>query len=190
MERLISAILNKVNADARNIVKEAEERAQSIIEKAREQHKAKSDEERSRLTDEAEAEAARIKAQAAMKARQEMLAAKIRVIDEIISETKKSLSSLPDREKILANLTREGISALGMDEVMVYVSPKDAPDMKKVLEVDRELEGKVIGIKTQDFLGGVIVEDRNGKNRVDNTFETRLQMLLPKILPEIGKELF
>jgi len=190
MERLSRAILEKVDADARDIIKEAEERARSIIEKAKEQQKADSNEGRLRLTSEAETEAGRIQAQAAMKARQETLAAKTKVIDEIVSETKKSLSTLPDSAKVLANLTGEAIRALGMPEVRVYVSPKDAATMQKLLEDDSELRGKVIGIDTQDIIGGVIVEDEGGKNRIDNTFETRLQILLPKILPEISKELF
>jgi vacuolar-type H+-ATPase subunit E/Vma4 len=189
MERLSSAILDKVNADARDIIKEAEERARSIIDKAKEQQKTRSDEERLRLTSEASTEAARIQAQAAIKARQETLAAKTRVIDEIIGETEKSLSAL-HRGKVLANLTGEGIKALGVDKVRVYVSPKDTAIMQKLLEEDVELQRKVIGINTKVFLGGVIVEDAGGNNRIDNTFETRLQILLPKILPEIGKELF
>jgi vacuolar-type H+-ATPase subunit E/Vma4 len=39
-------------------------------------------------------------------------------------------------------------------------------------------------------LGGVIAEDVEGKLRIDNTYETRLEMLLPKLLPKISKELF
>ena len=33
-------------------------------------------------------------------------------------------------------------------------------------------------------------EDTDGKIRIDNTYDTRLEMLLPRLLPEIGKELF
>jgi len=35
-----------------------------------------------------------------------------------------------------------------------------------------------------------MVEDIAGKIRIDNTYDTRLEMLLPRLLPEIGKELF
>ncbi|GAI00113.1 unnamed protein product, partial [marine sediment metagenome] len=34
------------------------------------------------------------------------------------------------------------------------------------------------------------VEDIDGRTRIDNTYETRLEMLLPRLLPEISKELF
>jgi vacuolar-type H+-ATPase subunit E/Vma4 len=39
-------------------------------------------------------------------------------------------------------------------------------------------------------MGGVIAEDVEGKLRIDNTYETRLGTLLPKLLPEISKKLF
>jgi vacuolar-type H+-ATPase subunit E/Vma4 len=38
--------------------------------------------------------------------------------------------------------------------------------------------------------GGVIAESLDGKIRLDNTYSTRLEMLRPQILAEIGKELF
>ena len=190
MQSLSSVILDKVNSDARDILKEAEERAKAVIEKAKEQYKSKSDEERLRLTTEAETEAARIQAKAAIKARQETLAAKTEVIDEIIGETRKSLMNLSDRKKILASLIREGIGALGADKVRIFVSPQDIALMQQLIDEDSGLKEKVIGLTPRNILGGVIVEDRVGENRIDNTFETRLQMLLPRILPEIGKELF
>jgi vacuolar-type H+-ATPase subunit E/Vma4 len=62
--------------------------------------------------------------------------------------------------------------------------------MQQLIDEDSGLKEKVIGLTPRNILGGVIVEDRVGENRIDNTFETRLQMLLPRILPEIGKELF
>ena len=62
--------------------------------------------------------------------------------------------------------------------------------MKKLVEKDKELAGKIVEIREHHGMGGVIVEDIDGKVRIDNTYETRLEMLLPRLLPEIGKELF
>ena len=39
-------------------------------------------------------------------------------------------------------------------------------------------------------MGGVICESVDGKVSVDNTYDTRLQMLIPRILPQVGKVLF
>jgi vacuolar-type H+-ATPase subunit E/Vma4 len=45
-------------------------------------------------------------------------------------------------------------------------------------------------IKEFDCTGGVIAESIEGKFSLDNTYDTRLEMLLPRILPEISQELF
>ncbi len=190
MEKISSAILDKVNADAKEIVRDAQERAKQRVEKAKEQQKVKLEEDKAKLTDEARIEASRIQAQGAIRARQEMLAVKTSIIDGIISDTKKSLADLAGNEKILGSLTREGIAALGASKVRVYVSPKDMAAMQKLVKADEELASKVVEVKKQDSLGGVIVEDTEGKNMIDNTFDSRLEMLLPKLLPKIEKELF
>jgi vacuolar-type H+-ATPase subunit E/Vma4 len=190
MERLSSAILEKVNANAKAIVKEAEERAEQRIKAAQEQQRAKFEEQKSKLLNEANAEAIRILAQAAIRARQETLTAKTAVVNEVIDRANKQLASLAGDEKILANLTKEGMNILGADKVRVYVSSKDLTAMQKLVKEDKDFAKRVVEVKRQDSLGGVIVEDMEGKNRIDNTFETRLEMLLPRLLPEIGKGLF
>ena len=62
--------------------------------------------------------------------------------------------------------------------------------VKKLLEADKEFSGKIVEVRESDCLGGVIAEDVEGKLRIDNTYEIRLEMLLPKLLPKISKELF
>ncbi|GAI43759.1 unnamed protein product [marine sediment metagenome] len=49
---------------------------------------------------------------------------------------------------------------------------------------------KIMEIKEFDCAGGVIAENIDGKVSIDNTYETRLEMLLPQIVPEISRELF
>lgn len=190
MERLSNAILEKVSADAKAIVKEAEERAEQRIKAAQEQQRAKFEEQKRKLLNEANAEAIKILAQAAIKGRQETLAAKMAVVNEVIDRANKQLASLAGNERVLANLIKEGIAILGADKVKVYVSSKDLTAMQKLVKEDKDFAKRVVEVKRQDSLGGVIVEDMEGKNRIDNTFETRLEMLLPRLLPEIGKELF
>ena len=189
MEKINGAILEKVNSDAKVIIDEAEERARQRVAKAKEQQDSKLKEEKAKLVDEAQIEASRIQAQGAIRARQEMLAVKTSLIDGIIGDTKKQLTGLSGNEKILTNLTREGVKALGSERFSVYVAPKDMAAMQKLVREDKELAGRVIEIKPMESLGGVIVEDAEGKNRIDNTFESRLEMLLPKLLPQIEKEL-
>jgi len=190
MEKISEAILDRVKVDAQNIVKEAENKAREGIEKAKKQQKAKLEEDRGKLIEEAEAEAARILAQASIKVRQELLTTKTAVIDEIVGRAKKALSGSLHDESLVLNLTKEAINTLDIDKARVYVSPRDSAAVKKLIKGDKELAGKVTEVKEFDCTGGVIVEDIDGKIRIDNTYETRLEMLLPKLLPEINKELF
>lgn len=190
MEKISEAVVSKVRMEAQNIIKEAEEKAQEEIEKARKLRETKLQEEKRKMLEETEEEAARIIAQASIKARQQVSSAKNDVITKIIDEVKQELSESSSDENYLLNLIREAIDGLGADKSRIYVSPKDVSMVRKFLERDKELASKVMEVKVDNLLGGVIAEDIDGKFRIDNTYEARLEMLLPKLLPEISKELF
>jgi len=61
---------------------------------------------------------------------------------------------------------------------------------RELLAADRDLASKIIEVKELDCMGGVMAEDSKGKLSIDNTYGTRLEMLLPRLLPEMSKELF
>ncbi|MFO7995563.1 MAG: V-type ATP synthase subunit E [Dehalococcoidia bacterium] len=190
MEKISEAIVSKVKLEAQNITKEAEKKAQEEIEKAKRQREARFEEEKSKMLAEAEAEAARILAQASIKARQQLSRAKADTIARIIDGAQQELSRVSSDESHFLNLIREAMAGLGADKGRIYVAPKDVSTAKKLLEADKELSGKIVDVRESDCRGGVIAEDVEGKLRIDNTYETRLEMLLPKLLPEINKKLF
>jgi len=190
MEKISEAVVSKVKLDAQNLIKEAEEKALEELEKAKKQRKVRFEEERGRMLGEVEEEAARILAQASIKARQQLSSAKADTIAKIIDGARKELSRITSDERYLLNLIKEAVEGLGVDKARIYVSPKDVNTVKKLLEADKEFSGKIVEVRESDCLGGVIAEDVEGKLRIDNTYEIRLEMLLPKLLPEISKELF
>lgn len=190
MEKISEAVVGKVKLDAQNITREAEEKAQEEIEKAKRQREVRLEEERNRMLGEAEEEVARILAQASIQARQQLSSAKADVISKIIDEARKELSRISSDESYFLNLIREAIEELGADKARIHVSPKDVSTVRKFLEADKEFSGKIVEVRESNCLGGVIAEDAEGKLRIDNTYETRLEMLLPKLLPKISKELF
>ena len=190
MEKISGAILDKVRVEAQDIVEEAEEKARERIDRAKRQQEAKLEEEKNKLLEEAKEEATRILAQSSITSRQELLLAKTRIIDEIISRVKKTLSGISSDESSPLNLIEEAINALDVDKARIYVSPKDADIVRKSLKGDKKLADRITEIREFIGTGGVMVEDIDGKIRIDNTYDTRLEMLLPKLLPEIGKELF
>jgi V/A-type H+-transporting ATPase subunit E len=190
MEKISEAVVAKVKLDAQNIIREAEEKAQEEIGKAKKQREVRFEEEKGKMLVEAEEEAARILAQASIKARQQLSSAKADTIAKIIDGARKELSQISSDESYLLNLIRDAIGGLDVDKCRIYVSPKDARTVERLLKADRELSGKIIEVREYNCLGGVIAEDAEGKLRIDNTYETRLEMLLPKLLPEINKKLF
>jgi len=190
MEKISEAVVGKVKLDAQKTVKEAEEKAQEEIEKAKRQSEIRFEEERGRMLGEAEEEVARILAQASIKARQQISSAKADTISKIIDGARKELSQVSSDDTHFLNLIREAVEGLGVDKARIYVSPKDIGNVKKFLETDKELSGKIVEVREYNCLGGVIAEDVAGKLRIDNTYETRLEMLLPQLLPKISEELF
>ena len=190
MEKISEAVVGKVKLDAQKTVKEAEEKALEEIEKARKQRVVRFGEERGRMLGEAEEEVARILAQASIKARQQLSSAKADAISKIIDGARKELSQVSSDETHVLNLIREAVEGLGVDKARIYVSPRDVSNVKRFLEADKELSGKIVEVKEYNCLGGVIAEDIEGKLRIDNTYETRLEMLLPQLLPKISEELF
>jgi len=190
MEKISEAVVSKVKLDAQNIIREAEEKAQEEIGKAKRQREVRFEEESGRMLGGAEEEVARILAQASIKARQQLSSAKADAIAKIIDGARKELSQVSSDDSYFANLIREAIEELGMDKAIVYVSPKDIHTVNKILESNRELSSRIVKVRESSCLGGVIAEDVEGKLRIDNTYETRLEMLLPKLLPKISKDLF
>ncbi len=190
MERISEAVVSKVKLDAQSIIEEAQEKAQEELEKAKKQREVRYEQERTRMLGEAEEEAARILAQASIRARQQVSSAKADAIANIINSARKELPQISSDESHFLGLIREAIAALGTDKARIYVSVRDVGTVKRFLETNKELSGKILEVKETDCLGGVIAEDTEGKLRIDNTYETRLEMLLPKLLPKISNELF
>jgi V/A-type H+-transporting ATPase subunit E len=190
MEKISEAVVSKVKLDAQNLIKEAEKKAQEELEKAKKQREVQFEEVRDKVLGEAEEEAARILAQASIKARQQLSSAKADTIAKIIDGARKELSRIAIDESYFLNLIQEAVEGLGVDKARIYVSPKDVSTVKKLVEADEEFSNKIVEVRDSNCLGGVIAEDVEGKLRIDNTYETRLDMLLPKLLPEISKELF
>lgn len=190
MDKIRDAIISKVRMEAEDITREAKEKAQEEIEKAKRQREARFDEERGRILTDVEAEAARTLAQASIKARQKLSSTKADIIAEIVDRARRELSRVSSDDSHILNLVREAMEALAAAKGKIYVSPKDVGTVKKLLEAHRDLSDRIVEVRESNCLGGVIAEDIEGKLRIDNTYETRLEMLLPRLLPEISKKLF
>jgi len=190
MEKINESILAKVQHEASHIISEAEEKALEKISKAEQEAESRFEQEKRRILDEAGREAARILSQAQIETRQELGRAKAEILTRIRNKVEAELAQISSEPDLLIRLAREAIDGLGSGKARLYTSPKDIAAMEKALKADKKLADMVVQVKEDTCLGGVIAESIDEKIRVDNTYNTRLEMLLPRILPEIEKELF
>jgi vacuolar-type H+-ATPase subunit E/Vma4 len=190
MENISEAVISKVKVEALDIIREAEAKAREEREKATKQRDVKLHEEKQRLLGEARQEAARIVAQASIKARQELSRAKNAVINKMTDRVRQELSQISSNEKYSMTLIQEAVEAIGADKARIYVLPKSVDTTRKLLESNKELANRITEVKEANFTGGIIAESIDGKLRIDNSYESRLEMLLPILLPEINNELF
>lgn len=190
MENLSEAVISKVKVEALDIIREAEAKAREEREKATKQQEVKLQEEKQKLLGEARQEAARIVAQASIKSRQELSRAKNAVINKMTDRVRQELSQISSNEKYSMTLIQEAVEAIGADKARIYVPPKSVDATRKLLESNKELANRITEVKEANFTGGIIAESIDGTFRIDNSYESRLEMLLPILLPEINNELF
>lgn len=190
MENISEAVISKVKVEALDIIKEAEAKAREEREKATKQQEVKLQEEKQKLLGEARQEAARIVAQASIKSRQELARAKNAVINKMTDRVRQELSQISSNEKYSMTLIQEAVEAIGADKARIYVPPKSVDATRKLLESNKELANRITEVKEANFTGGIIAESIDGTFRIDNSYESRLEMLLPILLPEINNELF
>ncbi len=190
-DKIRAAILDKAQKEAEEITAGAGAKAKELMANAKEQKEKRFEEEKKRIISEARREASRILAKASLKARQEILKEKDAVINKIIKRAKEDLSGETTGEKILAHLIREAVKAFETnDKLNLLVSQQDIAVVRKIVGEDNSLKRQIAEIREFDCLGGVMAESIDGMVSIDNTFDIRLEMLTPKLLPRLGRELF
>jgi vacuolar-type H+-ATPase subunit E/Vma4 len=191
MQTISEAVVDKVREEAQHLVNEAEEESKKELDKAKTQRAAHLEAEKKRLLTEANEEAARVTAQTAMKSRQMVANAKVAVLDAIVEKARGTLAKTKTTRESLTYLINDAIVGLGGSEkVSLLVSKKDVDMAKEIVKADKKLAAVVAGVSPCDCIGGVLAQNEGNTLCVDNTYTTRLGMLLPRVLPEISKKLF
>jgi V/A-type H+-transporting ATPase subunit E len=170
---------------------DARTRATEMINRAKEQRQSRFEDEKKKRISEARREASKITAQSSLKSRQDILREKDAILNKIIEKVKDQLSRTTMEKEHFLSLARETLEAFETDkQVVLFVSPKDLTTVRSFIEEDSNLKDKISNVKELDCLGGILVQTEDGMVSIDNTYDTRLEMLMPKILPEVGKNLF
>jgi vacuolar-type H+-ATPase subunit E/Vma4 len=190
-DKIRDAILKKAKGEADQIIADAKTRATEMIDKAKEQRQYRFEDEKKKRISEAQREASKIMAQSSLKSRQDILREKDAILNTIVEKVKNQISETAMDKKHFLSLVRETVEAFETDkQVVIFVSPKDMNTVRRFVEVDSNLKDKISDVKELDCLGGILAQTIDGMVSIDNTYDTRLEMLMPKILPEVGKNLF
>ena len=189
--RMREAILSKARQEAQALIEDARTKAGEMVVKADEQWRQRFEAEKKRLLSESRREAARIIAQADLKARQELLKEKDSIIKEMIGRVKERLTGNTSETSTLERLIGEAVGAFESEQPLkIMASGKDIRRVKDIVSGDPALKDRITGVSEAACMGGVICESVDGRVSVDNTFDTRLQMLIPRMLRQVGKILF
>jgi vacuolar-type H+-ATPase subunit E/Vma4 len=190
-DKIRDAILKKAKGEADQIIADAKTRATEMIDKAKDQRQYRFEDEKKKRISEARREASKVMAQSSLKSRQDILREKDAILNTIIEKVKDQLSqTVMDKEHFLS-LVRETVEAFETDkQLVIFVSPKDLNTVRRFIEEDSNLKDKISEVNELDCLGGILAQTMDGMVSIDNTYDTRLEMLMPKILPEVGKNLF
>ncbi len=190
MENIDAAVIDKVNKEAQDILDKAKEEAKLEIEKANKERQLKLEKTKQKKSQDAEEESARISSRASIEVRQNLVAVKAEVVSRIIDRVKNKLAQTSMDRKAFITLVTEAINAIEVEKVGIYVPKGDSKRIEGYIQAEKELNSRITEFKEGDFVGGFILEDTDGKLRIDNTYAARMEMLLPRIMPEISKELF
>jgi len=141
----------------------------------------------------------------ANKTRLKVLSARQELLDDLFEKAASKLAGYTkDKAKyqdICKNLILEGMYALNEDKVMVRAREEDSDVVKKAAEAASKEYKEIMGDDVEVVLddketlpaesaGGVVIIGGGGKIDVNNTLETRLELLESDALPMIRTTLF
>ncbi|RKO98896.1 hypothetical protein CXG81DRAFT_15310 [Caulochytrium protostelioides] len=139
------------------------------------------------------------------KARLRVLQARHQVMEDVFAESRKRLARMSadptSYTQILRNLIMQGAFQIADEKLVVVTRKADAQMAQSVLssvssEFQKALERPLhITVSTREHLpddcaGGVLVQTEDNKIRVNQTFETRLDIAAEMMLPELRIVLF
>ena len=117
-----------------------------------------------------------------MKARSVQLAHREQLLDRVFNAVKEKLPDLqkrPDYDQIAADLVREALVQLRVNQAVVRADAATQKSLEKktLSEISSELKGKFTMGESLEEGTGVVVDAAEGKLHYDNTLETRLDRL-------------
>jgi len=125
---------------------------------------------------------------------------KNKILTDVLETTRKRIIDLTNNESkyvpYLEGMIESGIREIGINNVIVQLNANDLKRIDKGT-LERELAKKLDrSVKVEwakepiSALGGAVISSKDGRTRIPNTLDQRLEALEPKLLIEAGKVLF
>lgn len=169
------AIKKEAEKEREKKIEQANEEAEQIIEQAEQDIEKEIQEMKETKLSGARLDARRVESKTRKQA-----------LENTKEEAQNEIEKLEEnREELTRKLLQDALDEIDEAKAKVYSSEKDEDLVKEILE---EMEAEYAGI--QDIKGGVIVEVRDGKVRIDNSFDSFFEEIWQEELKSISSILF
>jgi len=200
-KKLDREILADAKSQAERNIKKAEREAEGILARAGEEAKQHSGKIIGNAKERASAKAAVIKASIEVEARRLALAAREDTIQSILGESLQRMDAKSDYDYpgSLIGLGAGAVAKMSGDSFVVTLDGKDANSLgeqvlKGIEERTKSGDGRNIQLRLAEnpspVGAGIIVETADGRERVDNSFEKRLERYRAQLRREIAETIF
>ncbi|MBD3306123.1 hypothetical protein GF339_07030 [candidate division KSB3 bacterium] len=192
-EGLFNALTAEVDAEQQRMLAEAKATRQQILQDA----EAAVEELRctrfQECDDTLRIETARILGRARLQARNLLMQARYEVLQEVFQQTRSSLAQLrerPEYETIFQHLAQEALDELDCDDDAPLIFCVDARDEAYCRTFCESRKLAYTLDTSQTFLGGLEVCTADGRVRVSNTLEGRVDRVKTHLIERLARVLF
>ena len=189
IEDILQALDDQCRQECQEIFKRAEQEAKRILDKAQEEAENIRQARLAKVRAEAESETTAMLYSARLRSKNAVINAKERIAERALAKAEQGLADLrsrPDYPALLKGLIEEGLVRVS-GKVLVHVDQADGELAEAILR-DLGVEHALrTDIRTK---GGAVVSDPEGKVKVINTVEERLNRAREKLRMEVSAILF
>jgi V/A-type H+-transporting ATPase subunit E len=189
IEDILQALDDQCREECQDIFARAEQEAKQILDQAKEEAEAIRQARLERVKAEARSEATSMLYSARLKSKNAVINAKEKVAERALADAEKRLQDLrsrPDYPAVLERLILEGLSRVS-GKAVCHVDPEDKEVAASIL-ARQGLDCEVVS--DLQCLGGAVISDPEGRVKIINTLEERLNRAREKLRMDVSGILF
>jgi V/A-type H+-transporting ATPase subunit E len=189
VEDILLALDEQCREECQAIINTAKEEAEQILEKARQEADEIREARLQRAKSEAESATISVLYSARLKARNAVIQAKEEMVEEALQESEKRLRELRSKQDyagVMEGWLKEGLSRLS-GKVIIHTDPLDG-DLAESLLDNLGVQYEIV--PDLNIPGGVVLSDTEGKVKIINTVEERLNRAREKLRMQVSEILF